>query len=817
MRSSIWGKLDRRYLTQHYLYFLLRHRLGVCIFIVLGTLFFGYQASRLRVHTDFFDLYPPAHPYIQLYHQYRQMFGTANVLQIVLEVQAGDIYTVEAFKKIDGLTRSLMDTRGVNPFQVTSLTHPRVKNLVLSTSGISALPLVKTMPKGPEELQAIREAVYTNVGVRGVHVSLDGKAALITAGLWEEGTDFRYLWQRVNEMLATYQDANTRLYVTGYPMLYAWVQYYYPAILLVIALTGAVIAVLLWFYFRTLLGVLVPLFSGLLSAIWALGFAAVFGFTIDPLVLVVFVLITARALSHSVQSMERYHEEYFRLQNKEEAILSSYLSLFDPAFVSITADAAALLTLAVARIPVIQNLAFVSSFWILTITVSVITLHPVLLSIIPPPRPDPKAGTRLSDRFYLSMCRSLVWLSQSSRRYLSVVALLLSFTLGLYLSSQLRVGTVSIGDALMYPSHPYTVAARKVNENFIGASQMVVVVEGKKEDAIKSEAILRAMEQFQWHMEQTGNAAGSVSATSLLKRVMRLFHEGDPKWEILPFRQSDIGSVFYALQTNLSTDDAIRQLFSEDYRTATVTLYYQDYSNAVAQQALDAAKAFIITHPPDVVTFRLAGGLIGILAAVNEEIENSYRINLFLVLLAVFILSFLTYRSVLCAFIVMLPSLIAQPLTEAVMYLSGIDMNINSLPVAAVGIGIGIDYGYYVLSRIVEEYGQCHDFDEANRRALMTTGRAIFFTGTTLVASVALWIFFPMRFQAEMALLLSLILVFHVVGALLFIPAAVSLLKPRFAIIRGAQLAQEAADRKAVTEPLAAETHRARLENPDYT
>jgi predicted RND superfamily exporter protein len=143
-------------------------------------------------------------------------------------------------------------------------------------------------------------------------------------------------------------------------------------------------------------------------------------------------------------------------------------------------------------------------------------------------------------------------------------------------------------------------------------------------------------------------------------------------------------------------------------------------------------------------------------------------------------------------------------------------MNINSLPVAAVGIGIGIDYGYYVLSRIVEEYGQFHDFDEANQRALMTTGRAIFFTGTTLVASVALWIFFPMRFQAEMALLLSLILVFHVVGALIFIPAAVSLLKPRFAIIRGEQLAKEAADRNVATELLTLETHRLRLEDPDY-
>ena len=138
------------------------------------------------------------------------------------------------------------------------------------------------------------------------------------------------------------------------------------------------------------------------------------------------------------------------------------------------------------------------------------------------------------------------------------------------------------------------------------------------------------------------------------------------------------------------------------------------------------------------------------------------------------------FRFVLGAIIVMAPSLIAQPLSEAVMFLVGIDFNINSLPVAAIGIGIGIDYGYYVLSRIKEEYAVDHDYDEANRRALQTTGKAVLFTGTTLVASVVFWLFFPMKFQAQMALLLVMLLVFHVVGALIVIPAMVSLLQPRF-------------------------------------
>lgn len=800
MPSTLWEKFNRRRLTQQYLYFLLKHRTGVCIFILIGSLLSGYLALRTRVHTDFFDLYPPSHPYIQLYQEYRQMFGTANILQIVLEVKEGDIYTADALKKIDGITRDVMDTKGVNPFQVSSLTHPSVKNVEVTAGGISTLPLIRNLPDSEEALQVIREKVYAAPGVRGVHVSLDNKAALIMAGLWEEGTEFEYLWERVNNIVDTYQDDNTQLYVSGYPMLYTWVHYYYPAILVVIGLTTVVICLLLWLYFRTLIGVLVPLFSGLLSALWAIGFAGIAGFDLDPLVMVVFVLITARALSHSVQSMERYHEEYARLKNKDQAIISSYISLFDPASVSIASDSLAILTLAVARIPVIQDIAFVASFWIVTITVSVITLHPVLLSFIPPPRHDPKAGIRLSDRFYSALCHSLVWLSQGPKRYIGLASLVFLLALGLYYTQKLQVSMVSIEEALMYPDHPYNVASRKINENFLGASQMLVVVEGKEEEAVKNEDVLRAMEQFQWHMEQGGGSTGSTSATSLLKRVYRMFHEGDPNWELLPLSREDVGRVFFVVINQVTAED-IGRLFSHDYRDAIVNLYYQDYSNMMVKHALSSARDFVEANPQEAVTFRLAGGLIGVLAAMNEEIENSYQINLTLILTAIFILSYLIYRSVLGALIVMLPPLVAQPLIEGIMYLSSIDLNINSLPVAAVGIGIGIDYGYYVLSRIVEEYGKCHDFDEANKTALLTTGRAIIFTGTTLVVSVILWIFFPMKFQSEMAMLLSLILFFHFIGALIFIPMAVSFLKPRFIVVIGERIAQETAQREAAARP----------------
>ena len=191
-------------------------------------------------------------------------------------------------------------------------------------------------PKTPEDVKAIKQAVYTNEGVHGFYVSRDNTAALITAGFWEEGVDFRNLYDRMMRIRQEVEkDGNHKVYIAGFPMLYSWIFNYKNYIYAVIGASILVIILLLWFYFRTAVGVFVPLGSGLLSSWWALGFAGYFGFNLDPLVLVIFVLITARALSHSVQSMERYHEEYHRLGNQRDAIMASYVGLFSPALVAI--------------------------------------------------------------------------------------------------------------------------------------------------------------------------------------------------------------------------------------------------------------------------------------------------------------------------------------------------------------------------------------------------------------------------------------------------------------------------------------------------
>ncbi len=499
-----------------YINFLLKFRWPVLIFVTAVSLFLGYNLKYMRVYTNFFDLYPPNHPYIQLYQKYRRMFGTANVLLMAIECKEGDIFNVDTINKINYATLQVVETAGVNPYQVRSLTHAKMKNIRITGAVITAYPIMYPgPPKTPDDVKSIKKAVYTNEGVHGFYVSQDNTATLITAGFWEEGVDFHNLYDRMLKIRQEVEkDGKHKVYIAGFPMLYSWIFSYKNYILAVIGITMVIIVAMLWFYFRTFTGVWVPLFSGSLSSLLALGLAGYFGFNLDPLVLVVLVLITARALSHSVQSMERYHEEYHRLQNKQDAIMASYLSLFSPAIVSIAADGFAILTLALAHIPLIQKLAYVSSFWVFTIFISVVTLHPIILYFIPPPPHDPKSGNRFSDHIYNGVNRAMVKISNGGYRYAVIGSFSVFLIIGMTYSRNLKIGDVSIGKALLYNTHDYNVSYDKVNQKFVGASQLVILAEGGKEGVIKDPQVLQTLEKFQRFMEQQKLVGGSLSITT---------------------------------------------------------------------------------------------------------------------------------------------------------------------------------------------------------------------------------------------------------------------------------------------------------------
>jgi predicted RND superfamily exporter protein len=181
------------------------------------------------------------------------------------------------------------------------------------------------------------------------------------------------------------------------------------------------------------------------------------------------------------------------------------------------------------------------------------------------------------------------------------------------------------------------------------------------------------------------------------------------------------------------------------------------------------------------VQFVMAGGIMGILAAVNEEVERSHVANISLIFFVIFVLHSTTYQSMPSGGIIFLQIATATMVSLAYMALRGVGLNINTLPVQSVGVGIGVDYAIYIVDRIRQEVVDTADIDEAVRRAVRTTGMAVSFTATTVVGGIFLWIFSSLRFQAEMAYLLVILMVLNMFGAITIVPAFYSILRPKVA------------------------------------
>ena len=495
----------------------LKYRYWILGIMTILTLVFAANVFfKLKVVTNFFDLYPPKHQYIQLYKEFRKMFGSANVLTIILERTDGEeIYHPETLEKLDTLTRGILETSGVNPLQVASAVHPKVKQVTTGSAGIGIFPLTHPSagyPKTEQEAQAFRKRVYSNAGVRGFYIALDDKSAVVYAGLWEEGLDFGYLFKAINDLKARVEDEKHVCYVSGYPMLYAWMDYYKTQLLVVLLITITAIVVTLGFYFRSVRGVLIPLVSGVVSAIWGLGFAGMAGFNIDPLLLVVPILLSARALSHSCQCMDRYHQEFSILLDKRKAIIVAYSEVFAPCMAGAITDGLGCLTIAFASIPLMQKLAFISSFWVISILVAVTLLNPIILYFLPTPNIEDKVQVRnwLGKRnlstwsvFYQKTMEFLVKMSGPRMKWVVLVVVLLLALPGAYTATHLKIGDSSAGGAILYADHPYNVAAAKINEKFVGGSRLVVVVKGKEKGAIKDAHTLQVMDQLgNYHEEQ---------------------------------------------------------------------------------------------------------------------------------------------------------------------------------------------------------------------------------------------------------------------------------------------------------------------------
>ncbi len=982
--------------TLQFAKWIVRHRAGVALFLIATTLFFFYPILNLiltglgaplpgpivRVDTRERDLWPD-HPFIHAQDKFAAKFGSSSLVAIGVTVKEGTIFTPETIAKIDRITKRLdgegydshsdqrdelrdeieeqnpeitpnqllrqLDQRyppyPVNHDQVRSVTHSSTRVTQIAPDGaIENDVLMKKVPQTQEDADRMREVVRQNPPViYGRYVSWDEKGALIVANFVTDRLSGREVYQAVFDHIqaikADEQDASHAISVTGGPVLVGWVLKHAYEIFLYVALTVGLTFFLLWAYFRRWHGVFIPMMAATATVIWGLGYTGWRGITFDPLILVIPMLITARATSHTVQMAERFFEDYELMLPvyadaevaKREVATVAMAELIVPGTLGILVDVAGLLVVMVTTIPQLYYLGEFGAVWVTSILFTVEILHPIMICYLP----APKEHEHFLPGFMVRFLRFIGW-ATTDPTYKYVVAgtgvalLALSTYLTLFHS---QIGEASPGTTLFWPEHEFNQSTKQVAEKFGGVDTFTVFVDGDKDNAAGDATPIRRMEEFERWMSKYTHLGASVSVVPFLRGYWQQSHYGDPLWQFIPEDSATVRTMLFQLRTN-GPPGFLRPYMTDDGRFANISFIYPDHKGDTIMNTVITADAFIERHPmgevivrldkdqaeqnaplwnwerltdiwyymlgpvlpsrhhtlnvqlrqedgsyehlgvmeragsdglPDWVEefsekahedyenalseveegdvftwperladwdkgdvdywwespehgiravavnttdlivhdlkavegvpryqptqswtrgaqFVMAGGVMGILAAINDEVERGHVANIVLIFAIILVLHSITYNSIPSGFIILTQIATATMLSLAYMAIRGVGLNINTLPVQSVGVGIGVDYAIYIVDRIRQEVADTADIDEAVRRAVRTTGMAVSFTATCIVGGIVPWAASNLRFQAEMAQLLSILMVINMLGAITMVPSLYSIFRPATAM-----------------------------------
>lgn len=761
---------------------IIRFRALLLVLMTLASAAVSWFAWQIDIRTALVDLLPRDHAYVQVDREFRTSFGSANMVSIMLETDSGDIFRPDILTAIRSVSRSLETVPGVNPFQINSLAARKMVEVRADDRGISTEPLMwPGLPESAAEIDDLRRSVLNNPLVYGRYVSADLNAALITLDFYEGPIDHVAVFDHIQGILDAEVPEGVTSHVVGEPVLYAWVNRYLPETGTIFAATVLVTALILFLTARTLRGTVLPMLSGLASAAWALGIAHLLGFAFDPLVVVVAFLISARSVSHSVQVVARFDEDVIgQGLPPREAARNTILDLFKPGVLAVLTDAGGIAVVALTPIPLLEKVAIIGCIWVSTIIITSVFLTPILLSYVPQPRaPLLRLDVGRGLDRVLNACADLA--IGPHRRWVPLVALVF-FAVSMVFAFRLTIGDATPGSAILWPSSTYNQAAAAITERFRGSDRMFLVVEGDTPDAVKDPAVLRAMADLQRFMESQPEVGATVSMVDVLPSINRTIHEGNPLYQTLPSNRMAVGEMLYFFGSGLDSSDT-ELLYDAQFETASITAFFADRRGDTISTAIGRLKAYLEDNPfPDTVEVRLAGGVVGNTAAVNEIILADQIRSIALALLVVVGGCLLVYRDTLSGIFFMVPVLLSNTITFCFMAVADIGMNINTLPVAALGIGLGVDYSFYVVDRIKESLPRAGSLEAAIREALLTAGRAVLVTGVTLGFSVFIWTVSSLKFQAEMGLLMGVWLTVSAAGSLLLMPALVMIFRPAFIV-----------------------------------
>ncbi len=767
----------------------------VSVWFVIVTLAFAAGIPRVEIKTIFADLLPQDDEFVKIYNAHPN-FGNPLTMFVMIKRKNGDIYHAETLQKVWDLTRNVDLTEGVDHDQIISISTEKLRYVEATPQGVDVRPLMgDAVPKDPAEVEDFRRRVAQSPNARNFYVSADGSSTLISA-TFQTSVQYGVAFNYVDGLVKAAADENHEVFLAGQPALTGWVYRFQKQTYQIFGVTCALLFIALVLYMRNVAGVVVPVVCAAMAGVWGFGFIGWVGFPVEPLLMIVPLLLVARTFSHCIQFTERYYEVLKHLGDKRKAAEVTMGVMMAPSILGIMTDVFGIIFIAIAPIRTMYGHAIFCGAWALWIIPTGVFLISILLSYLPLPKNidritgggGQETGIHKVQGDLLLAIAKLTYGKPAV--YTSIFSVFLLIW-GVWASFEIKIGNPVEGSNLLHYDSEFNTAIRAINSQFPGTNTLEIVIEAKNDKdgtnrvALSSEAMkIRSQIQAIVESDPILKPRATLSFSDYMYEGNRLFSGGNPQW--LPVDPSK-RAAFAAGQAVMFGSSPLNFGHVMDFEAqhSTVSLWYADNKQETVDAALASAKRAVdaVGAEHEAFNVRLGTGFIALQQAMNNVVHRYHWFILGCVNVAIAIIAGYAYRSFVAAMLLLIPVNMSNFLLNAAMYSLGIGLDINAVIVAVMGVGVGIDYGIYLLSRIIEEYqASGKNWEKAITVALTTTGKAIMFTATIMLSGILPWYFLSeFKFMADMGMLLVAIMLINMVLSLVVLPLIIWLVKPKFA------------------------------------
>jgi predicted RND superfamily exporter protein len=759
---------------------LFNHRHWVLLLCLLTTVLLGWQSTRLGLNASFEKMIPTGHPYIANYlANQKELSGLGNTVRIAVANKKGDIYDTDYLRTLQSMNDRIFLLPGVDRVYMKSLWTPSTRWVSVTEDGLDGGPVIPDKYDGsPASLAELRSNVQLSNEI-GQLVAFDQRSSIISIPLLSstpdgQPLDYAKLSVQLEALRAEFQSDNIDIHITGFAKKVGDLIDGLGQIMLFFAAAIAITTVVLYGYTRCLRSTFLVVLCSVVAVVWQLGLLPLLGYELDPYSVLVPFLVFAIGMSHGAQKMNGIMQDIGRGMHRVVAARFTFRRLFLAGLTALLCDAVGFAVLMIIQIKVIQDLAIIASIGVAVLIFTNLILLPVLLSYVGVNRCAAELSLKSERAEQSGQARHVFWrfLDLFTRKpwaLISVVVSLVAAVLGFMVSLHLAIGDLDAGAPELRPDSRYNLDDAFMTRSYGASSDLFAIMVKTPKSACSSYDILRKVDDLDWQLRSLPGVDSTNSMALLNRRMLVGLSEGNSKWYELQNNQAML---------NMITASAPRGLYNESCSLLTLYVFLKDHKADTLTRLVNHVEAFAAANDTDEVKFQLAAGNAGIEAATNIVVKEANREMLFWVYGAVILLCLVTFRSWRATLCAVIPLMLTSILCEALMVGLGIGVKVATLPVIALGVGIGVDYALYVMTIMLGFLREGKSLSEAYYRALVSTGKVVMLTGITLAIGVGTWIFSPIKFQADMGVLLAFMFVWNMVGALLLLPALAYFLLP---------------------------------------